>query len=326
MTRRVALLLLAAALATLLSLPARAHEFQPSVLDVRALGQGRYEVVFRAAPGGSASPVLPPDCQREGDAPEITAGLPARWTIACGPEGLAGRTLSVKGLAFGRADALVRFTGEDGAEVSAILRAQNPSLTLPARATPRRAVAGTYFGAGVEHLLTGWDHLLFVLGLLLLVKRPRALLGTITAFTAAHSLSLALAVTGVVQVPPAPAEAAIALSLLFLAGELSRVPERPTLARRHPWVMAFTFGLIHGLGFAGGLSALGLPAGRIPLALLMFNLGIEAGQIAFVIAVLALARLAGRFRLPASRLPVYVLGSLAGFLCIDRIAQLFPQE
>jgi hydrogenase/urease accessory protein HupE len=176
----------------------------------------------------------------------------------------------------------------------------------------------------VEHLLAGWDHLLFVLGLLLLVRRPRALAGTITAFTAAHSVSLALAVTGVLRVPAAPAEAAIALSLLLLARELA-CPASQTLARRRPWVMAFAFGLVHGLGFAGGLRALGLPSGQIPLALLAFNLGLEAAQLALVAAALLLARLLPQERLRASRLPAYLIGSLASFWLLQRIASFWSE-
>jgi hypothetical protein len=313
---------LAAVVLLLLARVASAHEFQPCVLDVRELDGGRYEVTWKAAPGeepGAApAPIFPAHCRREAsnDAP----GEPsARWILACGPDGLSGHPIAVAGLSPGKTDALLRFAGAGGVALTAVLRADNPSFAIPgASGGPRPRVAATYLGAGVEHLLGGWDHLLFVLGLLLLVPRPRALVGTITAFTAAHSVSLALATAGVVRVPAAPAEAAIALSLLFLARELAC--PAPTLARRWPWLMAFAFGLIHGLGFAGGLRALGLPSGQLPLALLAFNLGLEAGQLAFVAVVLALARLARRVPLRASKVPAYIIGSLASFWLLQRVA------
>jgi hydrogenase/urease accessory protein HupE len=318
---------------------ASAHEFQPCVLDVRALDGGRYEITWKAAAGApeaaaarAPSPVFPAHCHREEPPdPALAGDSPTRWTLACGPPGLAGQRVSVEGLSPGVTDALVRFTATDGSAISAVLRADSPSLVLPGAgpgARPRLGIASTYFGAGVEHLLGGWDHLLFILGLVLLVKRPRALLGTVTAFTAAHSVSLALAVTGVVRAPPAPAEAAIALSLLLLAGELARGadPAAPTLTRRRPWLMAFAFGLVHGLGFAGGLRALGLPAGQVPLALLMWNLGVEAGQLALVLVALGLLRLLGRMAPPATRLVAYGIGSLASFWCLERLASFWTLE
>jgi hydrogenase/urease accessory protein HupE len=325
--RLCAALALLAALASTRS--ARAHEFAPSVLDVRDLGGGRYEVIHKPAPGapeGPASaaptPVFPPHCAREpsGDSQATAA---TRWILACGPRGLAGQPIAFAGLSLGRGDALVRYTDAKGGTISAVLRADAPSLLVPDAASPappRLTVAKTYFGAGVEHLLTGWDHLLFVLGLVLLVPRARALVGAITAFTAAHSLSLALSITGVVKVHPAPAEAAIALSLLLLAGELARTQDEaraPTLARRHPAWMAFAFGLVHGLGFAGGLRELGLVPGQIPLALASFNVGIEAAQLVFVAVMLAIGRILVPLR--ASRGPAYVLGSVAWFLFLARV-------
>jgi hydrogenase/urease accessory protein HupE len=183
-----------------------------------------------------------------------------------------------------------------------------------------------YFGAGVGHILAGADHLLFVLGLLLLVRGAGALVRTVTAFTLAHSLTLALAVTAAVRLPPAPVEAAIALSLVLLAAELARPPgdAPPTLARRRPSLLAFAFGLLHGFGFAGGLRALRVPAGDLPFALLGFNLGVEAGQLAFVAVALALVPLAKRLRAPSlARVPAYVIGAMGAFFCIERVAALW---
>ena len=186
-------------------------------------------------------------------------------------------------------------------------------------------VLRTYVGLGVEHILSGTDHLLFVLCLLLLVRDVRRLLATVTAFTLAHSVTLAAATLGFVRVPTAPVEATIALSIVFLAGELVRGEAgRSAVTSTYPWLVAFSFGLLHGLGFAGALAEVGLPQGEIPLALLAFNVGVELGQLAFIAAVLSLARLA---RLLPLRWPGwapgavgYAIGSVAAFWVIDRLA------
>jgi hydrogenase/urease accessory protein HupE len=187
-------------------------------------------------------------------------------------------------------------------------------------------VVAAYFGLGVKHMLTGVDHLLFLLGLVLLARTRRALLATIGAFTIGHSLTLSLAVLQVIVLPAGPIEVAIASSVLVLAIELAREPSAPTLMRRHPWTMAGSFGLLHGLGFAAALRAAGLPAGEIPLALLAFNFGIELGQLVLVLpAILLRAMLAGRdVSIPrwAQQVPIYAMGSLAAFWCFARAAEL----
>jgi hydrogenase/urease accessory protein HupE len=193
---------------------------------------------------------------------------------------------------------------------------------VPAHAGPLM-VLWAYIGLGIEHILFGVDHLLFVLCLLLLVRGIRNLLATVTAFTLAHSITLAAATLGLIRVPAAPVEATIALSIVFLATELVRGGARQTVARSYPWLVAFTFGLLHGLGFAGALAEVGLPQGEIPLALFGFNVGVELGQLAFVTAVLSLARLA---RLMPWRMPAwaagavgYAIGSLATFWVFARL-------
>ena len=341
--RRVALLLLA--LASLgLAAPARAHEFLPCLLDVRELGGGRYavawkppssraEVSLRVAP---PTPIFPAPCHRL-DAAEPGA---ASFTLDCGPAGLAGLPIAVQGLTRG-ADAVLRFTPREGQPFSVVLREDAPSLRVPpssgdaaAPASARLAVAKSYLGAGVEHILGGFDHLLFILGLLFLVTRGEAalpaeqrrsgseLVRTITAFTLAHSVTLCLSVLGVVRLAQAPVEAAIALSIFFLALELARA--RPSAERGRARLVAFAFGLLHGFGFAGALRALGLPEGQVPLSLLCFNLGVELGQLAFVLAALALFALARRplARAPAwlTRVPAYVLGSLATLWCFECVS------
>jgi hydrogenase/urease accessory protein HupE len=233
--------------------------------------------------------------------------------VDCGPAGLAGATLAVQGFAQPGEEVLVRIALADGRAVSTVLRAAAPALAVPAR--PGGAVLRSYLILGVRHILLGWDHLLFVLGLVLLVAGARRLIATLTAFTAAHSITLSLAALGVVHVPAPPVEAAIALSIVFLAAELCRGPQTSFAARR-PYGVALAFGLLHGLGFAGALAEAGLPPGDIPRALFGFNLGVELGQLLFVAAVL----LAGRLLRPAARPLAYGIGTLAAYWCWERVA------
>jgi hydrogenase/urease accessory protein HupE len=205
-----------------------------------------------------------------------------------------------------------------------VLKPTQPSITLRAAGDTRRGV-GAYLYLGIEHILLGVDHLLFVLGLLLIVRDRWMLVKTVTAFTIAHSITLAVATFGIAQVPAAPLNAAIALSILFLGPEIVRRWRGQTsFTIRHPWVVAFAFGLLHGFGFASGLAQLGLPKGEIPLALLLFNVGVEIGQLAFVLLILLLER---AFRLLeihwpriVERLPGYLVGTLGAFWTIQRVA------
>jgi hypothetical protein len=207
--------------------------------------------------------------------------------------------------------------------IQSVLNARVPSFTVPA-VPSRRDVVRRYAALGVERIVTGADHLLFVFGLLLLAWASHLPVQTIAAFALGHSLTLAAAALNVVTVPSRPAGVLIALSVLMLAVELARYPAHDTLLRRFPWAMALLFGLVHGFGFAGALAERGLPAGQIPLALLSFNAGIELGQLAFVGAVLLLGMLlaqwtsAGAAR--AARPAVYVMGILSAFWCFERIA------
>jgi len=300
--------------------PARAHEFRPALLDITDVGGGRFDVAWVPAPGVErAHPVFPPHCAREAAAPSDQ-----RFFLACGPIGLAGQTISVVELTHARDDALVRLHLGGGVETSAVLSALRPHFVVPDpsgdRAPP--ATVTSYAVAGAAHLLTGPDHLLFLLGLLLLLRRPGPLVGAITAFTLAHSLSLALQVLGAVRLPPPPVEAAIALSLLLLARELLRPTAHPTLVQRRPWLVTFAFGLLHGLGFAGGLASLRVPSAQIPAALLGFNLGLEVAQSGLGLAALLLARLAApslaRLPLWTHRVPAYSLGATATFWLLER--------
>jgi hypothetical protein len=210
--------------------------------------------------------------------------------------------------------------------VQRVLRATDASFVVPAR-PGRLDVFRCYAGLGVEHVLTGADHLLFVLGLLLLVPSLRPLAKTVTAFTVGHSITLSLVALGVAAAPARPAELLIALTVLMLAVELARPPAGVTLLRRVPWAPALVCGLVHGLGFAGALREIGLPSGDVPVALFSFNVGIEAGQLAFVGALLAVAGIgrALRVRLPVwfRLVPVYAMGSLAACWCFQRAVAVF---
>ncbi len=314
---------------------AQAHEVRPAYLEIYELTRGQFEIVWKVPVLSGVRlnirPLLPPNCANL--TPAAIYPLPdavlERWTVACGAEGLIGQTIAIEGLSATLTDVLLRLNLADGREYTAILRADAASFVVPA-SEDTLAIAWTYLRLGVEHILGGIDHLLFVLGLLLLVRGRWQLFKTISAFTLAHSVTLGLAVLGFVHVPPAPVEAVIALSILFLASELARrVP--PTLGRgprglteRYPWLVSLTFGLLHGFGFAGALAKIGLPTTEIPLALLLFNVGVELGQIIFVVAVLGAAWGLRQLKLPwpkwSYQAPTYAIGSIAAFWCIERIA------
>jgi len=221
-------------------------------------------------------------------------------------------------------DALVRVVFLDGTSWVRRLTPQEPAAIIPARQSGW-SVAGLYLKLGVEHILFGIDHLLFVLALLIITRGTWLLVKTVTAFTVAHSLTLALATLGYVHVPSAPVEATIALSIVFVAVEIVHLRQgRERLTARAPWIVAFGFGLLHGLGFAGALSEAGLPEGHVPLALLFFNVGVEIGQLLFIATTLCLFSLVRRIRIAGSRwaelAAPYAIGSIAMFWVIERVA------
>jgi hypothetical protein len=220
-------------------------------------------------------------------------------------------------------DVVVRVALHDGTEHTAILRSGHNSFTIPERVT-RSELAVSYWRMGTIHILEGFDHLLFLLTMLLIVTGLWPLLKTVTAFTVAHSLTLALATLGIVTIPSAPTEAVISLSIVLLAVEVVRKYTGVlTLSERYPWVVAFTFGLVHGLGFAGALSEIGVPQNDVPLALLMFNVGVETGQVMFVVVVslllTGLHRLHSQTALTIARAAPYAIGSIAAFWTIQRV-------
>jgi hydrogenase/urease accessory protein HupE len=307
---------------------ARAHEVRPGYLELRQTEPEIYDVLWKVPARGDLRlglyVRLPENCQPI--TPIAHYGTEGafleRWTIRCAGR-LAGRSIAIEGLSTTLTDVLVRLEQSDGTTLVARLTPSAPSFVVEA-APSRAQVAGTYLGLGIEHILGGIDHLLFVLALLLIVKGRWQLLKTITAFTVAHSITLAAATLGFVHVPSAPVEAVIALSIVFLATEIahSRMG-KPGLTQKYPWIVAFTFGLLHGLGFAGALAEVGLPQGHIPLALLLFNVGVEVGQLMFIGTVLGLMAAWQRFRvrLPAWvwRVPTYAIGSIAAYWLVTRV-------
>jgi HupE / UreJ protein len=327
MRRRAALLVLALAAGSF-AVDTLAHPLAPALLKIRQLDSERFEVLWRQTPGlaggprgsGQLLPVLPAACRPEEEPAKSRDGgdLVTRWVVVCSG-GLAGARIVVEGLDQGKGDVLVFVQLLGGRQARGVITAGRPEWTLPRRQTLAQVAAG-YLSLGLGHILGGFDHLLFVLGLVLLVASWRKLLWTVSGFTLGHSVTLALAALGLVRVPSRPVEAAIAFSIFWLAVEIRR--EGTSLLRRHPAAMASAFGLLHGLGFAGALAEVGLPQGEIPLALASFNVGIELGQVLFVLAALAAGAFlrALPFSLPrwAPALPVYLIGTLGAFWMLQR--------
>jgi hydrogenase/urease accessory protein HupE len=329
--RRLTLLLIAVLLC---ASTAHAHESRPAYLELKEIAPGQFSLLWRTPVlSGMRLPVAlkMPEGLRELKAPavqELTDSLVERRWIDAGPNGLAGRRIEFPGLQLTITDVLVRVEMLDGRNWTGIVRPSQPWMEIAASPTGWK-VAVAYLNLGAEHILSGVDHLLFILALVLLVQGWKRLVGTITAFTVAHSITLAAATLGFVTVPGPPVEAGIALSVAFVASEIVRVRRgNPGMAQRRPWLVAFAFGLLHGLGFAGALSEVGLPQNAIPLALAFFNIGVELGQLAFIALVLAVVAVGGkiahRIRVPrpawAWLVPPYAIGSVAAFWVIQRIA------
>ena len=322
-----------AALALLLALrPASAHEVRPGFLELREQSDGSYSMLWKQPSGGEVeiriAPVFPEGCRLvTRDRQQPTPGaLITRGALRC-QGGLAGRSIAIAGLETTITDVLVRVHHADGRLESHVLRPAATSVTLGG-VTGRGQLAWNYLRLGIEHILLGVDHLLFVLGLLLIVANRWALLKTITAFTVAHSITLGVATLGYVSAPALPLNVAIALSILFLGPEMVRAWRGETsFTIENPWVVAFAFGLLHGFGFASGLSTTGLPQAEIPFALLMFNVGVEAGQLAFVLGVVLLERsfrvLEIQWPRYAQLLPAYTVGSLGAYWTLQRALIMF---
>lgn len=309
---------------------AMAHESRPAYLEIEETASGQYTVIWRTpVKDGLRLPVvlqLPEDAKdlKNPVIMELADSRLERRRIDAGPEGLGGKRIEFPGLQFTITDVVAKVKLLDGRSWMVIAKPSEPWLMIE-EAPGTLSIAGGFMQQGMYHILSGPDHLLFVLGLLLLVSSGWMLVKTVTAFTVAHSITLAAATLGYVQPPGPPIEAAIALSIVYLGLEIIKARRGGTsFSIRHPWVVAFAFGLLHGFGFASALSHAGLPPGDVPLALLFFNIGVELGQLAFVAVVLLLIRVSRAFlkSLPpcTGLLPAYAIGSLGAFWLIQRLA------
>ena len=309
--------------------PASADEIRPALLDIKEQNTGLFGVTWKVPTRGdrvlAITPQLPESLELLGSpsVQDIPGARIEHATYKNTSESLTGQTIVIEGLAALQTDVLLLVQLQDGTQHSAILRPSSPAFTIPLQASKLK-VAADYWLMGTIHILEGVDHLLFVLALLLIVVGFGQLLKAVTAFTVAHSITLALATLGMVHVPAAPTEAIIALSILFLATEIVHKHNgQISLTERYPWVIAFVFGLFHGLGFAGALSEIGVPQHEVPLALFMFNVGVETGQLLFIAVVLGVIALLKRLPVSAPqgawRVLPYSIGSIAAFWTIQRV-------
>lgn len=315
-------------------MPANADEIRPALLDIKEQATGLYAVTWKVPTRGDKvlkiTPFLPESLELVGTptVQNVPGAKVEHATYKNNSESLTGQKIVIDGLAAVQTDVLLLIQLQDGTQHSAILRPSSPEYIIPLEAS-KLQVAGDYWRMGTIHILEGADHLLFVLALLLIVVSFKQLLTAVTAFTVAHSITLVLATLGVVHVPAAPTEAIIALSILFLATEIVHKHNGQfSLTEKYPWVVAFAFGLFHGLGFAGALSEIGVPQNEVPLALFMFNVGVETGQLIFIAVVLSLIALLKRlpFTAPkgAWRVAPYAIGSVAAFWTIERVMSFLP--
>lgn len=311
MSRVLRLVLLA--FSALASSGVLAHELTMAEMQLRETSRGEFLWQWTASGNKPANeeltPRWPSGCT--GDA----------YTVHCGEAGMSG-TLQIEGVGERYSAALVKIFWLDGQARVYTLTAGQPHVQLYGSADDKRGmgeIARAYTVLGIEHILAGFDHLCFVFALLFLVGFNKRLLLTITAFTAAHSLTLALSALGWLTLRPPPVEATIALSIMLVASEA--LHKQPTLSRRWPALVAFLFGLVHGLGFAGALKEIGLPENHLPMALLTFNVGVELGQLAVVCCSYFLYRaFANLPKFALARVPaLYAIGAIAAYWSIDRI-------
>ena len=313
-------------LAVVLAGAASAHEVRPGYLELKQSGPESFAVTWKQPILGERilrlRPVFPDGCTAGAEtAEQVGAALIRRFDLACP---LSSGEIRIDGLERSLTDVFLRIERLDGSIAAHVLRPASPAVDL---AAPAGAPLAAYVRIGIEHILFGWDHLLFVAGIVLLV-RPRQLLATITAFTLAHSITLSLATLGHVSLPSAPVEITIALSIMLVALEALRRSEGlENLSARFPWLIAFGFGLIHGFGFAGALSEIGLPDGARAWALLLFNVGVEIGQLLLIAGLLLAGYLVRTLKperlAPVMRAGAYVVGTAGAYWTIERTFALF---
>ena len=313
-----------------ITLPAFAHEVRPAYLELHQTSADAWDVLWKVPGRGDNLRLalyveLPPACTNttRPRGSMTNNAFTERWTVNCSG-GLTGGRILIAGLSATKTDALVRLERLDGSTLVTRVTATTPSFIVPAPAGAM-GVARTYTVLGIEHILSGIDHLLFVLALIIITAGGWKLVKTVTAFTVSHSITLTLATLGYIHVPQRPVEATIALSIVFVAMEILRGRQgKHGLTASAPWIVALTFGLMHGLGFASGLSEAGLPDRHIPTALLFFSIGVEAGHFLFIGFVLTVVTLALRVRVRVPRwaplVPPYAIGTLAMFWVIQRVA------
>ena len=332
----VRVLLMLAVLAAAMT-PAAAHEIRPAFLQIREIEPSVYDLLWKTPAQGdmrlALNVMLPDGCRGVGKnrSSLVDAAVIQHWRSSC-EGGLPGQRIVIENLETTLTDVILRFEPLAAAPKTLRLTGAAPYTVIPSRQSAWE-VGSTYLRLGIEHILFGFDHLLFVLCLVMLVGDFKRLLGVITAFTVAHSITLAGTTFGWLQLASAPVEACIALSIAFIAAEIIKAREgRIGATGRWPWLASFGFGLLHGLGFASALRDIGLPDDSVPLALLFFNLGVEAGQVLFICAVLAAMSLWRKFtprlhrewawREWAWRTPSYLAGIVACFWFIERTARI----
>jgi len=307
-----------------------ADEIRPGYLQIKENANNLYSVLWKVPVRGNKKiklyPLFHDSCidKTQATTQLVNASYIQRWMIAC-DNGLKNKTVSIVGLPIANTDVLLHLELIGGISHTAQLTPSNPDYVIPSEASFIEIIK-TYTWLGIEHILLGFDHLLFVFALLLIVKSTRRLLITITAFTIAHSITLAGATLGLMSVPQQPVEAVIALSILFLSVEIVRAKQgKKGYAARMPWLVAFVFGLLHGFGFAGALDEIGLPQQAIPTALTFFNIGVELGQLIFVVGVVFITWLLHQLKQQklinkAETVVVYIIGGLSSFWLIERIS------
>lgn len=316
----------------ILNTSVHAHEIRPGFLQIEQINETTYNVFWKIPRLGDAIPKIYVNFPESFKVTELNRPNPIPGFVLyayqlTSQEPLNGQTISVDGLNKTLIDVLVNVNFLNGEKISFMLQPDKASMVIPKKETVMNTIK-TYLILGVEHILLGIDHLLFVLALLLITPGFKKLIKTITAFTIAHSITLSLSALGFIGLPGPPVEAVIALSIVFLAIEVIKYNKgEQSIAIKYPWIVAFTFGLLHGFGFAGALTSIGLPQTTIPAALLFFNVGVEIGQILFIVGVLIILWLLKKSKITfpkwTKQVPVYGIGSMASFWLIERIVGFF---